>query len=163
MFPSALAGRLIECFTQRGMTVLDPFLGVGSTLIAAKRLGRNGIGTELNPEYARVALQRLQADSLEQHWDDSQVSECKVIVGDANELDQLVAPETIDLVVTSPPCWDILLEKRTADYLTWRSVCSSWDSSTMTSSSGTGGMSTIICVLSVIPPSFASIRYTNSS
>lgn len=116
MFPAALAGRLIECFTQRGMTVLDPFLGVGSTLIAAKQLGRHGVGIELNPEYARIAQQRLQTDSLEQHWGDTQQGTWKVIVGDANDLDQYVPSDTIDLVVTSPPYWDILLEKRTADY-----------------------------------------------
>jgi len=116
MFPAALAGRLIECFTQAGMTVFDPFLGVGSTLLAAKRLGRNGIGIELNPEYAQIAQQRLQAGSLEQHWSDSAEGAWQVIVGDAYDLDQFVPPESVHLVVTSPPYWDILLEKRTADY-----------------------------------------------
>jgi DNA modification methylase len=42
--------------------------------------------------------------------------ECCVHVGDANDLEQFVEPASIDLVVTSPPYWDILLEKRTADY-----------------------------------------------
>lgn len=118
MFPAALAGRLIECFTQSGMTVFDPFLGVGSTLVAAKRLGRTGIGIEINPEYARIAQQRLRTDTLEQHWNDAQEQEdaWRVIVGDANDLDQWIMPDSIDLVVTSPPYWDILLEKRTADY-----------------------------------------------
>lgn len=116
MFPTALAERLIECFTRRGMTVLDPFVGVGSTLIAATRLGRHGIGIELNPEYAQIATRRLQTGTLEQHWSESPSGTWQVIVGDARNLDQFVAPESVHLVVTSPPYWDILLEKRTADY-----------------------------------------------
>lgn len=117
MFPAALPARLIECFTRRGMTVLDPFVGVGSTLVAAKRLGRHGIGIELNPEYAQIAESRLKALTLEQEWDESAEEVCcRVYTGDANDLDQFVEPESVDLVVTSPPYWDILLEKRTADY-----------------------------------------------
>ncbi|MDW8396013.1 MAG: site-specific DNA-methyltransferase [Anaerolineae bacterium] len=116
MFPEALAGRLIECFSRRGMTVLDPFLGVGSTLLAAKRLGRHGIGIELNPEYAQIAERRLNTFSLEQLWGADERPDYRVIVDDANNLDQYVASEQVDLVVTSPPYWDILLEKRTADY-----------------------------------------------
>lgn len=117
MFPAALPARLIECYTRRGMTVLDPFVGVGSTLIATRQLGRHGIGIELNPEYARIAETRLKTLTLEQGWSES-VDEvcCRVYVGDANDLDQFVEPESIDLVITSPPYWDILLEKRTADY-----------------------------------------------
>ncbi len=40
-------------------TVLDPFLGSGTTLLTARKLGRNGIGIELNPEYAQMARKRL--------------------------------------------------------------------------------------------------------
>ncbi|MEM4204032.1 MAG: site-specific DNA-methyltransferase [Candidatus Methanomethylicaceae archaeon] len=116
MFPQALAGRLIECFSRRGMTVLDPFLGVGSTLVAAKRLGRHGIGIELNPEYAEIAQRRLNTVSLDQLWSPEELGSYKVIVDDAHHLDRHVAPQQVDLVVTSPPYWDILLEKRTADY-----------------------------------------------
>ena len=117
MFPMALPARLIECFTRRGMTVLDPFMGVGSTLLAAKRLGRHGIGIELNPEYAQIAEQRLNTLTLEQEWaDELNTTMNRIYVADANNIDQLVAPESVDLVVTSPPYWDILLEKRTADY-----------------------------------------------
>ena len=113
MFPSELAGRLIECFTTRGMTVLDPFVGIGSTVIAAKQLGRRGIGIELNPNFADIARERLQQRAL---FDDEEATECVIITGDARNLSQYVTSGSIDLVVTSPPYWDILLEKRTADY-----------------------------------------------
>ncbi len=40
-------------------TVLDPFLGSGTTLLTARKLGRSGIGIELNPEYAAMARKRI--------------------------------------------------------------------------------------------------------
>jgi DNA modification methylase len=113
MFPAALAGRLIECFTTQGMTVLDPFVGVGSTVIAARQLGRRGIGIELNPEFAEIARKRLQQRDL---FDSDGEVEATIITDDARNLWRHVDKESIDLVVTSPPYWDILLEKRTADY-----------------------------------------------
>lgn len=113
MFPASLAGRLIECFTTRGMTVLDPFVGIGSTVIAARQLGRKGVGIELNPNFADIARRRLQQKAL---FDEQEEIESVIITGDARNLSQYVSPESVDLVVTSPPYWDILLEKRTADY-----------------------------------------------
>ncbi len=50
---------LIELTTQEGQIVLDPFCGSGSTLIAAKLLGRNFIGFESNKEYSAIAEERL--------------------------------------------------------------------------------------------------------
>ena len=43
--------------------VLDPFLGAGTTGLVAKRLGRKWVGTELNPEYARMAQERIDAQT----------------------------------------------------------------------------------------------------
>ena len=42
--------------------VLDPFLGAGSTALAAERLGRNWVGIELNPAYAALTVERLQQE-----------------------------------------------------------------------------------------------------
>ena len=50
---------IIEAFTKPGGLVLDPFCGSGSTLLAAKILGRRYLGVELNPEFVQVAKQRL--------------------------------------------------------------------------------------------------------
>jgi hypothetical protein len=44
-------------------TVLDPFLGSGTTLLVANRLGRSGVGIELNESYARMAAERIENDA----------------------------------------------------------------------------------------------------
>ena len=59
--PVALMERLMEAVTAPGETVLDPFAGSGSTLVAARNLGRKSIGIELMPEYADLAVRRLAA------------------------------------------------------------------------------------------------------
>lgn len=46
----------------RSQIVLDPFLGSGTTLLVAKHLGRDGVGIELNPEYAEMARRRIETD-----------------------------------------------------------------------------------------------------
>lgn len=60
-FPEALVEPCILAGSKPNDTVLDPFLGSGTTLAVAKRLGRNGIGMELNPEYAQIAETRIAA------------------------------------------------------------------------------------------------------
>jgi site-specific DNA-methyltransferase (adenine-specific) len=52
--------RLIETFTKPGDTILDPYAGSGSTLIAARNLGRKAIGVEIEAGYVAVAESRLQ-------------------------------------------------------------------------------------------------------
>lgn len=62
-FPLELAARLVRMFSFRGDTVLDPFCGSGTTLLAAMRWGRNSIGIELDPEYCRLAKRRILAEN----------------------------------------------------------------------------------------------------
>ena len=115
IFPQALAGRLIDCFTtQTQRTILDPFAGIGSTLLAACERGKHAIGLELNGDYAAIARVRLAAQSL------STPGSAEIHVADARDLLRYVSPESIDLVVTSPPYWDILRRRRTADARTIR-------------------------------------------
>lgn len=88
--------KLISLFTKKGMTVLDPFVGSGTTLIAAHRLGRRGIGIDLNEEYKQLYHQRLNDN----------IDECQYIVGDSLKvLDNI---EMVDYIVTSPPYHNIL-------------------------------------------------------
>lgn len=68
MFPEELPRRLIRMFTFVGETVLDPFLGSGTTSLAARNLGRSSEGYEINPNFESVIhskLQTLQASTLQ--------------------------------------------------------------------------------------------------
>jgi DNA modification methylase len=59
MFPEELPRRLIRMFTFQGDTVLDPFLGSGTTIKAALDLARNGIGYEINPDYLGIVPEKI--------------------------------------------------------------------------------------------------------
>lgn len=61
-FPVGLPDRCIRLHGVADTVVLDPFLGAGTTLVAAERLGCTGLGLELDPAYARTAVARLRAD-----------------------------------------------------------------------------------------------------
>jgi len=62
MFPLELPYRLIKMFSFVGETVLDPFAGSGTTLLAAKRLDRNSIGFEINPDFIPIIKEKLQVN-----------------------------------------------------------------------------------------------------
>ncbi len=62
-FPIELPHRLIRMFSFPGETVLDPFLGSGTTSVAAARLERNSVGYEINPEFMQIAEARVTAEN----------------------------------------------------------------------------------------------------
>lgn len=64
MFPEELPTRLIRMFTFVGETVLDPFLGSGTTSLAAKHLNRNSVGYEINPEFLPIINEKLGTNEL---------------------------------------------------------------------------------------------------
>ncbi|MEZ5615956.1 MAG: site-specific DNA-methyltransferase [Rhodocyclaceae bacterium] len=64
VFPEALPEWFIKLFTQEGDTVLDPFMGSGTTIRVAKRLGRNAVGIEIQPEYVELARSELATPQL---------------------------------------------------------------------------------------------------
>jgi len=118
IFPSQLVDRLIECFTRNiDRIILDPFSGSGSTVVAASRMGRTGIGFEINQAYVDLTNRRLQARGL---WQDRLDVSSKVIVDDARNIVTHIPPDSIDMVITSPPYWDVLSQKRSADGKTIR-------------------------------------------
>jgi site-specific DNA-methyltransferase (adenine-specific) len=65
MFPEELPKRLIKMFAFKGETVLDPFMGSGTTSLAAKNLERNSIGYEINPEFIEIAKQKLNINQTD--------------------------------------------------------------------------------------------------
>ncbi len=62
-FPLELATRLVRMFSFVGDTVLDPFCGSGTTMVAALKNNRNSIGVEIDPEYCQMAARYLKAES----------------------------------------------------------------------------------------------------
>ena len=62
-FPVELAYRLVRMFSFVGDTVLDPFAGTATTMVAAMKCRRNSIGVEIEPKYARMAARRLKGSS----------------------------------------------------------------------------------------------------
>ena len=96
----SLARQQIEIYTRQGDVVLDPFVGVGTTLDACALLGRRGIGVELNPHFAALA----RDDLVGRDGGDLQ----RIIEGDALALTQHVKPDSCDFLLTSPPYGSLL-------------------------------------------------------
>jgi DNA modification methylase len=72
-FPLEIAERLIRMFSFVGDTVLDPFMGTGTTSVAASRWGRNSIGIEVDPQYFEAAHKRL-VDSTTDFFSEAEIS-----------------------------------------------------------------------------------------
>jgi len=97
--------RLIRFFTKSGQTVLDPFVGVGSTLKACAIENRQGIGFELNPRYVELTKQRLEKEVRTLF---STTNSQDIQTGDSRLLVKNLEENSVDFVVTSPPYWNIL-------------------------------------------------------
>jgi DNA modification methylase len=112
MFPKMLASRLISCFSLTNDTVLDPFAGSGSTLLAAKEMKRKSIGIELSPDFVQLYHSRNKQLQL---FNGSNLYEPIIINDDSNNLLLHIEKGSMQLTITSPPYWDILNQKRSAD------------------------------------------------
>lgn len=103
-YPVALCEKLIRTFSKDGASVIDPFNGTGSTLVASQNLERPATGIDLSEDFCAIANKRIGQDD-----------NIKILKGDSFvELEKL-EENSFDLCITSPPYWDILNMKRSAD------------------------------------------------
>ncbi len=105
-FPISLASKVIQLFTHEGELVLDPFVGSGTTLVAAQDTNRNAVGFDLQPSYITLCEQRLQNPQL--FHQSHQVAICD----DARNIPAYIQPATVSLLWTSPPYANLLNRKR---------------------------------------------------
>ncbi|MEO0123051.1 MAG: DNA methyltransferase [candidate division WOR-3 bacterium] len=108
VFPIGLPKRCIELFTHRGELVLDPFVGIGTTLIAARDVERNAVGFDLNSKYIETTKKRLATLQLNFGQGTKQIAICD----DAINIPKYLKEETVALVVTSPPYANMLNHAR---------------------------------------------------
>lgn len=101
MFPEELPKRLIKMFSFSGDTIFDPFLGSGTTTLAAKNLGRNSIGYEINKEFESIIKEKLNINQLSldkdtiEFLEDKENNNCSLdklpyIFEDAHKLDKKI-------------------------------------------------------------------------
>lgn len=105
-FPIALAKKVISLFTHEGELVLDPFVGSGTILVAAQDLNRNAIGFDLQEKYIGLCAKRLVTNNLFNR------AQQIAIQDDARNIPNYLQPETVGLIITSPPYANLLNRKR---------------------------------------------------
>jgi len=105
-FPIALAKKVISLFTHEGELVLDPFVGSGTTLVAAQDLNRNATGFDLQEKYIDLCVKRLATNNLFNRAQQTAIQD------DARNISDYLQPETVSLIITSPPYANLLNRKR---------------------------------------------------
>ena len=106
-FIPQIPNQLLRRFTKNGEWVLDPFLGSGTTLIECKRLGRNGVGIELNKQVAK------STESIVSKEKNPFNVNAKVIRGNSCTIDykslmKKIKSKSFQFFIMHPPYWDII-------------------------------------------------------
>ena len=105
-FVPQIPHQLFSRYTKRGDWILDPFMGSGTSIIEAQRMGRNSIGIEIQHDVAKEAYDRIITEK-------NNMSKTKIVVADSQtcDMENILKPEGIDkvqFVILHPPYWDIV-------------------------------------------------------
>jgi len=101
--PPELCADLIRTFTKAGQRVLDPFMGVGGTLLGASLCGRRAVGVEIQPRWVEVYLEVCRLEGIEPQ-------ECHV--GDSRLVLRGWESDSFDFVLTDVPYWNMDRRRR---------------------------------------------------
>jgi len=106
-FIPQIPNQMLKRYTKKGEWVLDPFVGCGTTLIESQRLGRNGIGIELQESVAQKARELIGSEPNKHNV------VADVVTGDSTELDYTeilgrVGQKSVQMVIMHPPYFDII-------------------------------------------------------
>ncbi len=96
--PPQLCADLIQTFTKKGQKVLDPFGGVGGTLLGASLIGRRATGVELEPRWIEIYKEVSTLENLEEQ---------EFLQGDSKEVLLTIEPNSYDFILTDVPYWNI--------------------------------------------------------
>jgi DNA modification methylase len=105
-YPISLAKKCVGLFTHEGELVLDPFMGSGTTLVAARDLNRNAVGFDIKAAYIDVSRSRLVQTALLNSAQQIPIQD------DARNVAEYLVPESVSLILTSPPYANLLNRRR---------------------------------------------------
>ncbi len=108
-FIPQIPNQFLRRYTKKGEWVLDTFLGSGTTLIECKRLGRNGIGIELQPKIVELAKKNIKKENNLYYKN----IKAKIICGDSTKIDyrkelEKIGIKSVQFLIMHPPYWDII-------------------------------------------------------
>lgn len=89
MFPEELPHRLIKMFSFPSETILDPFMGSGTTALAAKNLNRNSVGYEINPNFIPIIKEKIGGDDAFMHVETEIIKQLKTITNYEDKIKSL--------------------------------------------------------------------------
>lgn len=107
-YPEKLCDRLITMYSREGDTILDPFLGTGTTVVSAVKNNRRGIGIELTDRFFEVASQSVADTYGAASPDDKPLGENTLLKGDCREMLREIGDGSVQLTITSPPYADLI-------------------------------------------------------
>ena len=128
-YPEKLCDRLIAMYSHIGDTVLDPFLGTGTTVVSAIKNNRNGVGIELTDRFYKVATDSIKEVTNSQQLtlfdSERNIGNSQLLQGDCVEVLKTLPNLSVQLTITSPPYADLIhkvVEDRTTTHKNSRFV-----------------------------------------